>query len=160
MKRLLTLIDLPKSAFRFPCTSAAQKNEKIQARRRRSAERVGRHLGGYSGWVRRHRVKRVGLPGRTPGCHQTRLLKLPAAAPLPSAAIDCMQPDQLAVPVAPGFGPCSRHRLDRAPPARICAQPYGGLLREASLPKLFPSDIETPPLRACGTHCAGLRLFL
>jgi hypothetical protein len=30
-----------------------------------------------------------------------------------------------AVPVAPGFRPCSRHRLDHAPQARICAQPYG-----------------------------------
>ena len=34
----------------------------------------------------------------------------------------------LPVPVAPGFGPCSRHRPDHATPARTCAQPYAGLL--------------------------------
>jgi hypothetical protein len=45
-------------------------------------------------------------------------------------------------PVALGFGPCSRQRLDHAPPARTFAQPYGGLLREASLPKLFPYEDE------------------
>jgi hypothetical protein len=51
------------------------------------------------------------------------------------------------VPVDPGFGSCSRHRPDNAPPARTCASHTEGFL--ASLPKLFPSDIETPLLRAC-----------
>ena len=67
LKRLLTLMDLPKNAFRFPCTSAAQRSKKSKPVGR-SAEWLGRHLGGSycSGWVRRHRVQRVGLPDRTP----------------------------------------------------------------------------------------------
>jgi len=64
----------------------------------------------------------------------------------------------LPVPVAPGFGPCSRHRPDHAPPAELARSHTEGFF--ASLPKLFPNAIETPLLRACATHLAGLGLFL
>jgi len=79
----------------------------------------------HGGWGGRHRVKRVGLPGRTPRCRQALSGQLPhrSRRRRSAACAAC-----LAVPVAPGFGPCSRHRPDHATPARTCAQPYAGLL--------------------------------
>jgi hypothetical protein len=98
----------------------------------------------HSGWGGRHRscsnkhthhrVKRDGLPGRTPRCRQTPFLRARSRRRRSAACAVC-----LAVPVTPEFGPCSRHRADHATPARTRAQPYGGLLGQPpeALPECY-----------------------
>jgi hypothetical protein len=51
--------------------------------------------------------------------------KRPAAAPFPSAALDCLRSP---FSCSCSSWICSRNHPDHAPPARTCAQPYGGLL--------------------------------
>ena len=95
------------------------------------------------------RLKRVGLPCPTPCCHQTRSGQLPHRSRRRRSTACSLFSCNCSSWIWAMQSPSSRSSGTNLRAA---------IRRAASLPKRFPSAIETPLLRACATIRAGLFL--